>query len=158
MDNLNLNTPSSPSSGSVFELGFDEAAKSNLRSTASIAGIAAIAIIISAGLGVVNFFLERSKQLPPEFEGYENVRRTTDVMSIIYLLISLAINFLFFFFLNKFSSQAKTGLSTSNSSTVSESIGNLANYFKTVGIVLIVLLCLTLLILFALLAGTAVSR
>lgn len=156
MENLDLNAPSSP--GSVFELGFDENAKVNLRSTATIAGISAIIILINAGLAVVNFFLQRSKALPPEFEGYENVRRTTDIMTIIYLLISLTVSFLLFFFLNKFSTQAKVGLSTSNSSQVTEGLGNLANYFKTAGIVIIVLLCLGLFVLFAFLAGIAVSR
>ena len=156
MENLNLNNPSS--SGSVFELGFDENAKLSLKSAAMVASIAAIAMIINAGLSIVNFFIERSKQLPPELEEFENVRRGTDVMSIIMMLIWLGVIFLLFFFLNKFSTQTKVGLNVSNSQQVTEGLGNLANYFKTLGIVIIVILCFVLLGLFALLAGTAISN
>lgn len=150
------NTPGS--SGSLFELGFDENAKLNLKSAATVGGVAAIAILINAGLSIVSFVIEKTRPDPMvELEGYETVRRTSDVTGIMSLVIGLAVSFLLFFFLNKFSSQTKTGLATSNSGTVSEGLGNLANYVKTLGIIFIIILCFGLLGLFALL-GVASSR
>lgn len=148
--NLDLNTQSSGS----FEMGLDENGKSNLKNAAHIGGIAAIIAIINVGLEVVKFFINKARPMPEQFESY---RSSGGSGGIIQILISLTIGFLLFYFLNKFSTQSKTGLATSNSPLITEGLGNLANYFKTIGIILIIVLCFALLGLFALMAGTAVS-
>jgi small-conductance mechanosensitive channel len=151
LNNLNTQSPG------LFELGLDENGKASLRNASVIGGIAAIFGIVNVGLGVVKFFISKARPAPEGFESYRT-NTSTGGGSIISILISLTIGFLLFYFLNKFSNQVKTGLATSNSPLITEGFGNLANYFKTVGIILIIVLCFIVLAVLAGLAGTAVSR
>jgi cytochrome c biogenesis protein CcdA len=152
----NQNTPT-PESSSLFDLGFDENTKTALKGTATVAGIAAILGIITAGLSAVGSFMEK-KRVPAGFEEYQSTQSTSNAFNMVGTVISLLIAFLLFYFLNKFANNTKTGLSGNNQGQVSEGLANLSSYFKTVGILLIIILCFVFLGLLALLAGSASSR
>lgn len=69
------------------------------------------------------------------------VEKSENMVSIV---ISLIVTFLLFYFLNRFSSQAKAGLNSNNQQLVNNGLGNLSSYFVTIGILVIICLALFL--------------
>ncbi|MEI9944830.1 MAG: hypothetical protein WDN26_11480 [Chitinophagaceae bacterium] len=127
---------------SLFDLHIDENAKQSLKGTAVTAGIAAILSLIVSIVGVIKFFVDKSRT------GYENFGETGRVQSatnLFSVIISLVITILLFYFLNRFSTYTKNGINASNAQSLNEGLGGLANYFKTMGILLIIVIILAFL-------------
>jgi hypothetical protein len=132
---------------SLFNLRINENLKSQLRSAAVVAGIAAILSLLVSILKVITAFINRGKTtIEYPYEGYNqttaSVARTGNIASTI---ITLIISILLFYFLNKFSSQTKTGLNANNSQIVNSGFSGLSAYLVTIGILLIICLAFVLL-------------
>ncbi len=140
MDNQNTNQ-------SLFSLRINENAKAQLKGAAVVAGVAAILSLTNSILSVVKAFMEKNKPaVEYQLEGFPqasvSAQRTGNVAGAI---ISLIIAILLFYFLNRFSTQTKTGLNANNSELVSSGIGGLSAYFVTAGILIIIVLAFTIL-------------
>jgi hypothetical protein len=138
MDNQNTNQQ-------LFGLKINENSKTQLRGAAVVAGIAAILSLISSVLKAVGAFMNKS-QVEYQFEGFEqpsmSVQRTGNIAGAI---ITLIISILLFYFLNRFSTQTKNGINSSNQQLVNNGLGGLASYFVTIGVLLIIGLAFVLL-------------
>ena len=139
MENQNTNR-------SLFDLSFNENAKTQLRGAAVWAGIAAIFSLVSAALSFISAIMGRtSTRTEYKFEGFNQTRMSAEKSeNIVSVVISLIITFLLFYFLNRFSSQTRAGLNSNNQQLVNNGLGNLSSYFVTIGILVIICLALFL--------------
>lgn len=146
-------------------LRIDDSVKHSLRGAATTAGIAALIFIINTGLGIVSFFVDatRPKEEAVELEGFEGMGQMEGMenlgmgMGIFFLLISVIISVVIFYFLNRFSTLTKTGLNNNNQVEVSNGLRYISSYFKLMGILFILICGGALLVFFALLAGTGTA-
>lgn len=129
---------------SLFDLSFDNNVKSNLRDLAVWAGLAAIVSLVNSILGLVNYFIQVNKINNMVGDMGSSSRMMAGGM--VWPLISLGIGIALFIFLNKFSRLSKSGVDTNDSYLINEGLGNLATYFKFVGILIIILLVIFLLL------------
>ena len=144
---------------SLFNLSINDNLRSSLKSTATVAGIAAILSLANSILKVIVSFMNKNKtSLEYRYEGFNqtptSVERTSNIGgAIVWLIISI----LLFYFLNRFASQTKTGLNANNPEIVNTGLGGLSGYMVTCGILLIIFLALMLIgVTFALsMGGTA---
>jgi Na+/H+ antiporter NhaC len=89
-----------------------------------------------------------------KIEGFGDARMTANSSgNIVSVVISLIISILLFYFLNRFSSLTKNGLSGNNQEMVSNGLGSLASYFITIGILIIIILVIFLLVMAGIAAG-----
>lgn len=142
----------SSSNNSLFDLNFDNNVKTSLRELAGWAGIAAILSLINSIVGLVNYFIQMNKvkNMVGDYPGSQRMMAG----GLIWPLISLGIGIALFIFLIKFSRMTKSGVDTNDSYLINEGLGNLATYFKFVGILIIIVLAIFLLVfLFSLAAG-----
>ena len=139
----------------------DDKLKNSIRGAANAGGVAALLILISAVIGVISFVL--SLLNPPEpdsiLEGFERQQSfdSSPVTDGIGLVISLAISALMFYFLNRFATYTKSALNNNNQNQLTDGIEKLASYFKTLGIIFIIVCCVSVLAFFAILAGTGTA-
>jgi hypothetical protein len=134
---------------SLFSLRISENTKMQLRGAAVVAGVAAIFALTSSVLKLVMAFMNKDKTTVSNIEGFTQSKMSVEKGGNIGgAIFSLIISILLFYFLNKFSSQVKTGLNGNNQQLINNGLGGLSGYFITVGIFVIILLVL-LLILFA---------
>lgn len=138
----------------LFTLGINENAKSSLRGAATVAGVAAILSLVASIIRLISSFVERNK-IEYRYEGFTQQRVAVESSGNIGgAIFGLLISILLFYFLNRFASQTKTGLNGNNSQLVNEGLGGLANYFITIGV--IVILCIVLVV--VVLAGAMAGR
>lgn len=128
---------------SLFDMNFDDNVKLSLRETAVWAGLAAILSLVSAILGLVNYFVQMNKirTVMSGFGNYEPAPSAT-AGGILSPLISLGIGIALFVFLNKFARSAKAGVDANDSYLINEGLGGLSTYFKIVGVLIIIFLSL----------------
>ncbi len=129
---------------SLFDLNFDNNVKSSLRELAVWAGLAAIVSLVNAVLGLVSYFIQMSKL--SSMTGGLSTSSGMMAGGLVTPLISLGIGIALFIFLNKFSRLSKSGVDNNDSYLINEGLGNLATYFKFVGILVIILLVIFLLL------------
>ncbi|HEY6505460.1 MAG TPA: hypothetical protein VIZ28_15910 [Chitinophagaceae bacterium] len=148
MDNLNINQ-------SHDGLNFSENLKTQLNGAAVWGGIAAITALISAVLSMVSAFMKKNDPVTEyQLEGFGGATmKAGDGDSIFSVVISLIFSVLFFYFLNRFSTLTKTGLSGNNQEMVSNGLGNLSTYFIIIGVIIILILIIVLVVMAGLLAG-----
>jgi len=137
---------------SLFEFSFDENVKQSLKGAAVWGGIAALVSLGGTILGVVNYFLERSRPSRTfNYDGYEMRSSNADTAGqLVTIVVTAIIGILLFYFLNKFAKSTKTGIDTNSQQHLSEGLGSLSSYFKFVGALLII--CIVLFF-FAIMAG-----
>jgi hypothetical protein len=146
MENQDTNQP-------LFNLGLSETAKTSLRGAARVAGVAAILGLATSIIRVVLSFTERSK-IEYRYEGLSQHRVAAERgPGIVGAIIELALGILLFYFLNRFASLTKTGLNGNNTQLVNEGFGALANYFITIGVLVIIGLVLFAVVLAGVAAG-----
>jgi NADH:ubiquinone oxidoreductase subunit 5 (subunit L)/multisubunit Na+/H+ antiporter MnhA subunit len=146
------NQPTNDSS--LFNLRFDENAKEGFRAAAIVAGIAAIVTLARAVISITAFFVERSRKSVVEIdEGYYDQATeksgSDSVLSLILAILVFLVTVGLFYFLYRFATKAKSGISNASLDDMNEGMGSLANYFKTIGILFIILLALVVLGIFA---------
>jgi hypothetical protein len=123
---------------SLFSMNFDDNTKQQMKGAATVGGIAAIIYIASAALGLVNYFVQRTRPTPIILEGFGNSNMSRSGDNIIWTMISFVVAIVLFYFLNRFSMRIKNGINGSSPAEVTEGLGALANYFKTIGVLLII--------------------
>src|SRR5258706_9295537 len=124
---------------SLFDLSFDENTKLQLKGAATWGGFAAVISIIGSILGVINYFIQKSNPKTYNFEGFSELRTQTESTgNLASVIITFIIALVLFYFLNKFSRSAKAGVHGSNQQLIGEGLGSLSNYFKTIGVLLII--------------------
>lgn len=129
---------------SLFDLNFDNNVKSSLRELAVWAGLAAIVSLVNSILGLVSYFVQMNKL--NNMVGDIGTSSRMMAGGLVTPLISLGIGIALFIFLNKFSKMSKSGVDNNDSYLINEGLGNLATYFKFVGILVIILLVIFLLL------------
>ena len=129
---------------SLFDLSFDNNVKSSLRELAVWAGLAAIVSLVNAVLGLISYFVQMSKI--NSIVGDMGTSSRMMAGGLVTPLISLGIGIALFIFLNKFSRLSKSGVDNNDTYLINEGLGNLATYFKFVGILIIILLVIVLLL------------
>ncbi len=132
---------------SLFDIGFDENVKQQLKGAAAWGGLAAIAYLVNSILGIVNYFVLRQKVSSYGFNTYrENqLAQASGTSGLVSAVISLLIGIILFYLLNKFSRSTRTGLTTNDNYFINEGLGSLSAYFKFVGVLLIIILVFVLL-------------
>jgi hypothetical protein len=148
MDNLNTNQ-------SLFNLRINENLKTQLRGAAVSAGIAAILGLSSSILKVIVSIINRNKTtIEYNYEGFNRTNLSAErTGNIAGTIITLIISILLFYFLNKFSSQTKTGLNGNNQQLVNSGLSGLSAYMVTIGVIVIICLALMLIVLAGVSAG-----
>lgn len=133
----------------LFELRIDEEAQALLLSSAKWAKVIAIFGFIAVGLGfVAPFFTVVRADAEPAARGL--MIGSSLFGALIFGIVSILLNT----FMYRFAIHTSDGLSTMNQDTFNKGTNNLRFYFKTLGIILIVLLSLfVLLIFFAMIAA-----
>ena len=135
----NLNTEQS-----IFEMGFDENVKQQLKGAATWGGNAAIVSLAGSVLSLIGYFMVKPKtgryginsSQEAEIEQFAN---TSGFISVVFTLI---IGVILFYLLNKFSRFAKKGLAANDNYFINEGLGSLSSYFKFIGVLLIIVLVL----------------
>ncbi|MEO8406366.1 MAG: hypothetical protein ABI480_17280 [Chitinophagaceae bacterium] len=125
---------------SLFSMNFDDNTKQQMKSAATIGGIAAIISIAGAALGLVGYIIQRTRPTPVILEGFTNSDMPRGGDNIVFTFLTLVKAVVLFYFLNRFSTLVKNGINGSSSSQVTEGLGALANYFKTIGVLIIIAL------------------
>jgi small-conductance mechanosensitive channel len=145
MYNQNPNQP-------LFTLRINENMKIQLRGAAVVAGISAILSLVNTIISLVNSFMEKKTTIEYQYEGFQTNVAAQKSGNVAGSIIMLIISILLFYFLNRFSSQTKQGLSANNQQMVTNGLGGLSSYFVTVGILLIIALVFVLIALAAILS------
>jgi hypothetical protein len=127
---------------SLFDINFDDNVKRDMRGAANWGGIAAILSLTGAILSVVAHFVVRNR-IASQYEGFgEYQYRSQRADTLLYVLIALIIYGFMFYFLNRFAKLTKTGLDGNNPQLITDGLNNLANYFKVIGVIIIIILTL----------------
>jgi hypothetical protein len=139
----------------------DDKVKNSIRGAANAGGVAAMLILISALIGIVSFVISLANPPEPDsiLEGFDRQPgfEGSAVTDGIGLIISLAISALMFYFLNRFATYTKSALNNNNQNQLVDGLEKLASYFKTLGIIFIIVCCVSVLAFFAILAGTGTA-
>lgn len=131
---------------SLFDLSFDENVKQSLKGAAVWAGIAAIVSITGSVLGLINYFVQKSKfdAMSRQYESL-GLRQSQAGSNFISAFISFGIGIVLFVLLYKFSRKAKAGVDGNEPFLINEGLGSLSTYFKVIGILLIIVIVFALL-------------
>ena len=129
---------------SLFDITFNDHVKQQLKSVAVMGGVTAIVALASSLLGLVNYFVEKNKPRPYQYESMDSAAAYGGA-GILGLFIGLVISIFLFYFLNKFSRSAREGIESNNQSLIGEGLGSLASYFKIIGVLVIIVLILVFL-------------
>ena len=126
----------------LFELQFDENAKSSVLTMTRWAMVMVICSILGYVLTLAKYFWEKSRVnsfLESDDESYSNFR-TIQTTGLVSIIISVLIGLLVTYFLYQFSSKAKRGMETMNSYDVNIGFANFKNYFLVIGILAIIVI------------------
>jgi hypothetical protein len=138
----------------------DDRSKQCLRGAAATAGIAALLTVIGIVLDVVNFLVGLGRPVRAvELEGFGGGFTggggfVTEGITIVILGL---VNALFAYFLYGFSNTTRSALSNNNQQELTEGLGKMASYFKWLGVIFIIICCISFLAFFAILAGSATA-
>jgi len=135
------------SSENLFGLSISEETKQELKTLSTWARITAIAAFVSYGISLIVAFIGRQ---------YGEIEPTgaSRVGSIIGALIMLAIGIPLNLYLLNFAKSTLASLHSADSNNLEDGFYNLRKYFKFLGILLIiVLICLGLVVVFAMLGA-----
>lgn len=143
---------------SIFDISdkpLDDKVRGSLRALAAVAGTAAIVMGINVIFSLISSFVTYSKavELNRELEGFGGsaFRMSGPSMGglILQTVIAVAIWGVLIYFLHGFSSKTKQGIDANNQALVTTGLGNLASYFKIIGVLLCIFVGLMLLALLA---------
>lgn len=129
----------------------------HILSAAKIAGVAAIVSLGGSLAGILATLTRPLPQAPAAAqEGFSKDDMQQLMQSGTYLsaFISLAISVLAFYFLYRFSSLAKAGITSNNSAKLTTALQSLGSYFKIWGIIMFLVIVLFVLSLIGGMLGT----
>ncbi len=131
---------------SLFDINFDENVKFNLKGAALWGGIAAIVSLVGSIIGLIDYFVQRQK-IKRIYSSYGDIglQQPDQTGGFVSVFISLVIGIVLFVFLNKFSKKTKLGVDTNDQYLINEGLRGLSAYFKTMGILVIIVIVLSLL-------------
>jgi hypothetical protein len=122
-------------------ISFDSNLKDKIFQTAKVAGIAAIISLINTALGVITFFLPSSNVTVAAKEGFSNESiQLAAKGSVFSLVITVAINLLFFYYLYRFSRLSKNAIQTDNRMQLYFGLESLSGYFKMIAYLFVLLI------------------
>jgi len=141
----------------LFELQFDENAKSSVKTMATWGMIIVITSLVGYVLAIVKYIKQKndieSVFNSEDFGGGSSMMRTSGP-NLVSVVISVLIGCLVTYFLYMFASKAKKGMEGMSEYDVNVGFANFKNYFLVIGILLIIVLVLFL---FAMLAMVTLS-
>ena len=117
----------------LFNLSLDQEAKSLLKTTTVWAKIVAIIAFVEAGVNLVSSFFGGSNAVQVAGAFFA---------SLIGVLITVLLNI----FLYRFAQKTNDALASSNQQSFIDGINNLRNYFKILGILLIIVMSLFIIV------------
>jgi len=117
----------------LFNLSLDQEAKSLLKTTTVWAKIVAIIAFVEAGLNLVSSFIGSSNAIQVAGAFFA---------SLIGVLVTVLLNI----FLYRFAQKTNDALASSNQQSFIDGINNLRNYFKVLGILLIIVMSLFIIV------------
>lgn len=132
-------------SPALFEMQFDENAKSIVLTTVKWAMIIVITSLVGYVVAIIAFFRAKSQVTAmSEGEGYDfqSSYRTVETTSFISVLFSIGVGLLVTYFLYKFASNARKGMETMSSYHVNIGFSNFKSYFLVIGILMILAIVL----------------
>lgn len=150
-----------PALDNFFNLVFDENTRTNIRTAAQWARIAAICNFVGYAIGLVVAFFGRPTQYTQYTQSDEGNRITavTQTSSILGALIAVAIGVCINYFLYRFATRTVQGMDAMDSVKSNEGFNDLRLYFKICGIIAIVVLSLCVLgMFFGVIAGLSSLR
>jgi hypothetical protein len=126
----------------IFDIGFDENVKQQLKGAAKWGGMAAILSLSGALLSLIAFFVVKPKTNPLGIESSPDAEmlQAAKTGGFVSMIFSLVIGVILFYLLNKFSRSVSKGLEGNDNYFIHEGLGSLSAYFKLIGILLIVVL------------------
>lgn len=158
------NENQSQSQSQIFSLTIDPVIKSHLSETArwgkflAILGFIVCGLIVLVGLFFGTIFGSLVSRSEVSYEGNISSGSLGAMAAVIYIVIAV----IYFFpclFLYRFSTKMKTALNGNEQTDLTLSFQNLKSLFRYVGVITVILLAIYLIVIvFALLAGTFISR
>jgi hypothetical protein len=143
----------------LFELQFDEGAKSNVLTMARWAMIIVLTSVVGYLLTIVKYFKQKSQldamMGDSEYDFQKSYASTAQTTGLVTIIISVLIGLLVTYFLYQFSAKAKSGMESMNSYDVNVGFANFKNYFLVIGILVILAM---IFVGFAIVAALAMSR
>ncbi|MBN8782049.1 MAG: hypothetical protein ABS85_09770 [Sphingobacteriales bacterium SCN 48-20] len=130
---------------SIFDISdkpLDDKVRLSLRSFAVVAGTAAVVMGINVLFSLIASFVTYGKaaELKREMEGFSaNTFRVPEPSMgglILQTVITLAIWGVLIYFLSGFARKTKQGIDSNNQALITTGLGNLASYFKIIGVLL----------------------
>ena len=125
----------------LFELQFDESAKSSVITMARWALIIVITSVIGYILTLVKYFKQKSEMQAmmggEEYDFQSSYVSTAQTTGLVTIIITVLIGLLITYFLYQFSSKAKSGMESMSSYEVNVGFANFKNYFLVIGILMI---------------------
>jgi len=125
----------------LFELQFDENAKSSVKTMATWAMVIVITSLVSYVLTIVKYFKQKNDTESvfnsEDFDAGSSMMRTAGT-SLVNVVISVLIGFLVTYFLYMFASKAKKGMEGLSEYDVNIGFANFKNYFLVIGILVII--------------------
>jgi magnesium-transporting ATPase (P-type) len=129
---------------SIFEMGFDEQVRQELKGAATWGGFAAIVSLSGSILSMVAYFIVKPKVGKYGINSNQEAEITqfANTSGFVSAVFTLIIGVILFYLLNKFSRSAKNGLANNDNYFINEGLGSLSSYFKFIGVLLIIVLVL----------------
>lgn len=130
----------------------------HILSAAKVAGLAAFVSLGGSLAGIIATLTRPSSQVPAAAqEGFskEDMQQLIQGGTYISVFIALVISVLAFYFLFRFSSMAKTAITSNNPAKLTTGLQSLGNYFKIWGIIMLLIIALFVLSLVGGMLGTA---
>lgn len=143
---------------SIFDISdkpLDDKVRLSLRSFAVVAGTAAVVMGINVLFSLIASFVTYGKatELKREMEGFgTNTFRVPEPSMgglVLQTVITLAVWGVLIYFLSGFARKTKQGIDSNNQALITTGLGNLASYFKIIGVLLCIFVGLMLLALLA---------
>ncbi len=132
--------------------------KEKIWMAAEMGAVAGVAILANAVIGLFVYLKSPRQVTQVAKEGFDDEKFQIASQSSLYsVILSLAINILLFYFLFRFSGTVKTALRLNDNIGLGKGLNNLSLYFKTVGLIIIVMFALVLLMVFAMSMGAALK-
>lgn len=126
----------------------DESAKQWLRTASVAGGIAALLLLLRAILGITSYFIQRVRAKAVVMDEYEyqaeQPASNSSTFTIIMTVLVFAVTVFLFYLLNRFSAQVKAGVVNNDAGDINRGLNALSRYFKTMGIITIVLASLVI--------------
>lgn len=146
-------------SNSIFDISdrpIDDKVRGSLRALAIMAGTAAAVMLINAIISLASAFVPYGQRVENNREGFDSnnglaIEQGVMMGVVLQAVIFLAVWGVLFYFLFGFSRKTLRGLDGNSQELVTTGLGNLASYFKILGVLLCIGVGLMLLGLLAIL-------